>query len=359
MKLHPKQVEKLVGNPEKTAAAVDLVYTTEDQLSIHRKKHGRGYVYFQGNQKIKDKKSIERFKALVIPPAWENVRISPFENGHLQVVGKDVKGRTQYRYHPQWNKVRNSTKFFRMLAFGEVLSKMRVQVKQDLKQKKMTKTKCLALVISLMEETHIRIGSEYYAKENKSYGLSTMRDKHVKNTTDGIRFEFSGKKGVKHKVEVHDKKLRNLINQCEEIPGWELFQYYDEDGEHHRIDSGMVNEYIHRISGGDFTAKDFRTWSASKIFLSSILEFDEVEIKKERESNIIEACNISAEELGNTRSVCRNYYIHPALIQNYLEKGKSAFLKKKRASAKTKELDEVERILHYIIENHPFELDIE
>src|SRR5699024_2984005 len=229
-------------------------------------------MYFEDDKKIKDPQALKRFKELVIPPAWENVRICPFTNGHLQVIGLDDKGRKQYRYHPQWNQIRNSTKFFRMLAFGESLSAIRTQVKKDLKQPKMTKRKCLALVISLMEETHIRIGSDYYAQKNQSYGLSTMRDKHVKHPGDSIKFEFTGKKGVKQSVEVADERLQKLIIQCEEIPGWELFQYYDEDGEHHTIDSGMVNEYLHEISGNAFTAKDFRTWAASKIFLEEISE---------------------------------------------------------------------------------------
>lgn len=359
MKLHPRQAKKIVGDPEKTASAVDLIYIAEDQLTIHRKRHGRGFMYFEEGKKIKNAQAIKRFKALVIPPAWEEVRICPLAHGHLQVIGKDSKGRTQYRYHPHWNKIRNSTKFFRMIAFGEALSAIRKQVQKDLRKRKMTKRKCLALVIRLMEETHIRIGSNYYASKNKSYGLSTMRDKHVKHSGNSIKFEFTGKKGVKHSVEVEDKRLQRLVIQCEEIPGWELFQYYDEDGEHHTIDSGMVNAYIQEISGDAFTAKDFRTWAASKVFLEAIIEMEDPETKTGREKNVVEACNISAQELGNTRTVCRNYYIHPALINKYLSGTLLSYLEAEKSSSNIKELDEIEQVMLHIIEDYSFEIDLE
>lgn len=360
MKLKPGQAEKIVGAPEKTAETVNLIYTTEDQLTVHRKRHGRGYMYFEKGEKITHPKALERFKKLVIPPAWENVRICPLPNGHLQVLGQDNKGRTQYRYHPHWNKVRNSTKFFRMLAFGKALSTIRTQVKKDLKQRKLNKRKCLALVIRLMEETHIRIGGNYYAQENQSYGLSTMRDKHVKHSDDTLKFEFTGKKGVKQSVEIEDKRLQKLVIQCEEIPGWELFQYYDDKGEHHSIDSGMVNKYIQEISGDAFTAKDFRTWAASKIFLGSLMELEEAKTKKELEKNIVQACSISAQKLGNTRNICKNYYIHPALVEKYLSGDLSTCLKKeKKPSSKIKELDQLEKKMLNIVEDHAFEIELE
>jgi len=359
MKLKPKQAEKIIGAPEKTAETVNLVYTTEDQLTIRRRRHGRGYMYFENGKKIVDPKALERFKKLVIPPAWKNVRICPLPNGHLQVLGEDTKGRTQYRYHPHWNIVRNSTKFFRMLAFGKALSAIRTQVKKDLKRRKPDKRKCLALVIRLMEETHIRIGSNYYAQKNQSYGLSTMRDKHVKHSGNTLKFEFTGKKGIKQSVEVEDKRLQKLVIQCEEIRGWELFQYYDDEGKHHSIDSGMVNGYIQEISGDTFTAKDFRTWAASKIFLRSLIEFGEAKTKKELEKNIVQACSISAQKLGNTRHICKNYYIHPALIEKYLSGDLSPDLKEgKKNSSETIELDKLEKIMLHILENHSFEIEL-
>lgn len=358
MKLKPTQTEKIVGNLIKTASVVNLVYTTEDQLTISRKRHGRGFMYFENQNKITDAKALKRFKALVIPPAWEQVRISPLINGHLQVLGKDAKGRKQYRYHPDWNKIRNSTKFFRMSAFGEALPKIREEVSQDLKQTKMNKRKCLALIIRLMEETHIRIGNDYYAETNKSYGLSTMRDKHLTHLEDTIRFEFKGKKGVNQSVDLKDKRLQKLVMQCEEIPGWELFQYYDENGEHHKIDSGTVNAYIQEISGHTFTSKDFRTWAASKIFLKSILDFEKTETKKERKKAIAEACAISARKLGNTPTVCKNYYIHPALMEKYLV-GQLKSDATTKSKAKSIGLDETEVKMLHIIENYSFEIELE
>lgn len=360
MKLKPKQADKILGNPKKTASIVNLIYTKEDQLSIQRKRHGRGFVYFEAQKKITNPKALKRFKELVIPPAWENVRISPHLNSHLQVLGEDSEGRKQYRYHPDWNKVRNSTKFYRMHAFGEALSSIRTQVKKDLKFTKMNKQKCLALIVRLMEETHIRIGNDYYAQKNQSYGLSTMRNKHLKQDNHEIKFQFKGKKGIKHSVTLEDKRLQKLVIQCEEIPGWELFQYYDEEGEHHTIDSGMVNEYIQKISGKDFTAKDFRTWAASKIFLETINEFEKVETEDEREKHIKEACAISAKKLGNTPTVCKKYYIHPALMEKYLSGELSLELKKKpKAKKNTKELGEIEKMMLEIIENHSFEIELE
>lgn len=356
MKLKPKQSAKIANTPQKTAEAADLVYVHEDQFSIIRKRHGRGFTYFKNDQKITNKKELDRFKSLVIPPSWAEVRICSLKNGHLQALGKDEKGRTQYRYHPLWNQIRSSTKFFRMSAFGKALPTIRKQVEKDLKNKVMHKEKCIALVIRLMEETHIRIGNAYYAKKNRSYGLSTLRRKHVKYKDSALIFNFTGKKGVKQSVTLEDEKLQKLVIQCEEIPGWELFQYYDEEGEHHSIDSGMVNSYIQRVSGESFTAKDFRTWSASKIFLETLLSFDKTEIQKEKEKNITEACRISAQELGNTQSVCKNYYIHPALISKYIKGEIAEESSRRKKIHKIKGLDDSENYLMDLISNYAFDI---
>lgn len=354
MKLTSKQAARIADDTVKTAAAAQLVYTTEDQLSIIRKPHGRGFVYFESDIKITDESSLARFKSLVIPPAWIDVRISSNLDSHLQVTGRDSKGRKQYRYHPRWNQVRNSTKFFRMIAFGEALPALRKQIERDITRKKMDRKKVLALVVSLMEETHIRIGSDEYARKNKTYGLSTMRSRHLIDDDGEMRFRFVGKKGKKHNVLLKDKKLRKLVMQCEEIPGWELFQFWDEDGNHQSIDSGMINDYIQEITSNSFTAKDFRTWAASKIFLETIVAFDEPETQKDRAQNIVEACNRAASELGNTRTVCKNYYIHPAVVQAY-EKGQ---LEKYRnpESKFSDELEPSEKFLLNIIENYSFNI---
>lgn len=358
MKLKSQQAKKIAGDLKRTAKAADLIYMEESQLTICRKRRGRGFTYFEDGKKITDQKRITHFKSLVIPPAWKKVRISPLTNGHLQAFGEDGKGRKQYQYHPLWSEIRNSTKFFRMLAFGEALTTIRKRVKKDLRQSKMTKTKCLALVIRLMEDTHIRIGSKYYAQENKSYGLTTMRDRHVVISGDTIKFEFKGKKGVRHSVALEDERLQRLVIQCEEIAGWELFQYYDENGKHHAIDSGMINTYIREIGGDSFTAKDFRTWAASKIFLEKIMQLEKPKSKKKQKENIIEACSYSAQRVGNTRSVCKKYYIHPALIEKYISGNLSNHLKKEEiASAETSELEDIEKLMLYNIKNYSFKID--
>jgi DNA topoisomerase-1 len=215
-----------------------------------------------------------------------------------------------------------------MIAFGTILPKIRKQIEKDLRLKAMTKRKCLALVLRLMEETHIRIGNEYYAKKNKSYGLSTMRTKHLDIIGNRIQFQFVGKKGKEHTVALEDKRLRTLVMQCEEIPGWELFQYYDEAGKHHSIDSGMVNDYIQELSGDLFSAKDFRTWAASKLFFEHLYNVGMPKTKKELKTNILRAYDAAAEGLGNTRTVCKQYYVHPILPEKYEDGSIEFYLKK-------------------------------
>ena len=319
MVIKAPQVKKILEDPIKAAELANLVYITDNKLTIKRHRHGRGFYYTQDGEKIVDPSAIKRFKALVIPPAWNDVRITHLKNGHLQVVGRDEKNRKQYRYHPHWSQLRNKTKFFKMMAFGNVLPQIRKQIDADLRLKRMSKRKCLALVLRLMEETHIRIGNDYYAEKNKTYGLSTMRTRHMDVLNNKIKFEFVGKKGKQHSVSVKNKRLRKLIMQCEEIPGWELFKYYDESGKHHAIDSGMVNDYIHELSGDHFSAKDFRTWAASKVFFEVLYNIGPADTKKERKSNILQALDTTAKALGNTRAVCRKYYVHPVLAEKYKE----------------------------------------
>lgn len=316
----PKFLKKLYNTPELVIDKLNLTYVSHKNLVIFRKAKDDKFFYVKKDKPINSKPIIERIESLVIPPAWENVKISDLENGHLQAVGRDVKNRKQYRYHPLWNKIRNQTKFYRMYQFGNQLPKIRAQVDMDLEQKGWTKTKVLALIIRLLEETHIRIGSEQYAKRNKTYGLSTLRNRHVNIYKDRIKFEFVGKKGKEHSVTLRNKKLMRLVQKCEEIPGWELFQYYDEYGEKQSVDSGLVNQYLKDITGMGFTAKDFRTWAATMIFFDKLSEFKEPENDKEIKSNILKAYDAAASGLGNTRNVCRKYYVHPMLPEMY-EKG--------------------------------------
>lgn len=359
MTLSPEDVKTVMNDPQEAVKLANLRYVSERHLSIQRKKVGRGFAYYKKEDKITDSKILDRIKSLVIPPAWKNVRITHFSNGHLQVVGRDEKERKQYMYHPNWSKIRNQTKFFKMAAFGKVLPKIRKQVEKDLQLEGMPRRKVLAIVIRLMEETHIRIGNQYYAKNNKTYGLSTFRTKHVKSYKDGIKFEFVGKKGKEHSITIEDKRLISLINQCEEIPGWELFKFYNEDGEKQAIDSEMINDYIHELSGEIFSAKDFRTWSATKIFFETLLELGYTEEEKEQKKNILTGFDAAAEGLGNTRAVCRSYYVHPQVINTY-ETGEIVPYFKKVNEEKEpvySQLSETEKAIHKLIQDYKIEIE--
>ncbi|SDL82341.1 DNA topoisomerase-1 [Salinimicrobium catena] len=357
MTLSSEEIVKLISNPDLAAEKANLVYISEEDLCIERKKRGRGFQYLKEGEPLDSEEDIKRIKSLVIPPAWEKVKICPHNTGHLQVVGLDTKGRKQYMYHPDWTRIRNQTKFYKMAAFGKVLPKVRAQVEKDLKLKGMPRQKVLALVIRLMEETHIRIGNEAYARENKSYGLSTLRSRHVDISSGKMKFNFLGKRGIEHSVSIEDKKLVKLVNQCEEIPGWEVFKYYNESGKKQRIDSGMVNEYIQEISGELFSAKDFRTWSATKIFFEHLRETGYVEEEKENKKIILQAYDVTAEALGNTRSVCRSYYVHPHVVRLY-ESGRIVpyFKKVERKRTSKPQFSQTEEVLLELLKD--FDLDL-
>lgn len=313
-------LEKLLKTPEVVIEKLDLIYVNDDHLSILRLKEDKGFTYIYNNKPYTKKKDLERIENLVIPPAWQDVKIASVSNGHLQATGKDLKNRKQYRYHPFWNKIRNQTKFYKMRVFGEKLPGIRKQVDHDLQHEGWPRKKVLALIIRLMEETHIRIGGEQYARRNKTYGLSTLRRKHLNIFNDKLIFEFKGKKGKEHKITLRNKKLIQLVCKCEELPGWELFQYYDKDGVKNSVDSSEVNEYLHNISGTIFTAKDFRTWAATIIFFDTLMDIGPEKDEKKQHKNILVGFDAAAKELGNTRNVCRKYYVHP-LVVNYYETG--------------------------------------
>ncbi|MBC6998133.1 DNA topoisomerase IB [Cytophaga sp. FL35] len=317
--LDTKLIKQLIDSPKTAIEHINLVYVTEEHLSIVRKKNKDNFIYLSPKGRLTEEQHIERINSLVIPPAWEEVRITHLENGHLQAIGKDEKKRKQYRYHSLWTKVRNQTKFYRMSFFGKVLPKIRKQVEKDMELRGWPRRKVLALVVKLMEETHIRIGNEQYARRNKSYGLTTLRKKHVDAYRDKLRFHFTGKKGKEHKITLRNKKLIKLVNRCEEIPGWELFKFYDKNGEKQVIDSEMVNDYIKEISGYSFTAKDFRTWAATVVFFDSLLELPPAEEEKQLHKNVLAGFDAAAKALGNTRNVCRKYYVHPLLVKEYEE----------------------------------------
>ena len=316
--LKPSKIIKIMKDPVASAKAVNLIYTSDAETAgIIRKKRGTKYSYYRDGEKIKDKLEIKRINSLVIPPAWENVWICAIDNGHLQATGFDALQRKQYRYHSLWSALRNHTKFYRMLQFGYALPEIRLQLEKDLALRNFEKRKILALIVSLMQRTNIRIGNSIYEKLYGSFGLTTLKGKHVKVEGQKINFTFKGKKGVMHDVNLKSKRLARLITKCKEIPGKELFQYYDSEGNRHHIDSGMVNEYIKELSGEDFTAKDFRTWSGTVNALIAFKEIGYAENNSQYKKKVKAALEMVAEHLGNTSTVCRKYYVHPLVINLY------------------------------------------
>ena len=316
--ISPKKIAKILKDPAKTAKAVNLVYVNDSASpGIIRKKRGKSFQYFYGSKPVKDKSCVERIKKLVIPPAWENVWICALENGHLQATGVDSKKRKQYRYHPAWNQLRNHTKYYRMMQFGHALPAIRLNLEKDLSISALNQRKVLAAVVSLMERTNIRVGNNVYEKLYGSFGLTTLKDKHVDIRGSQLKFSFKGKKGIRHDIGIKHRKLAKVVLQCRDIPGKELFQYYDENGQRQSIDSGMVNGYIKEISGEDFTAKDFRTWSGTVNAFLAFKELGNFETDTDAKRKINEALDKVAHNLGNTRNVCKKYYVHPLIINLY------------------------------------------
>jgi DNA topoisomerase-1 len=320
VKLSKKKIESIINDPEKTAKAANLVYVRDTDPGITRVKEGEKFQYYFKEKKIEDDEELLRIKHLVIPPAWENVWICKLANGHLQVTGLDVKKRKQYKYHPDWNKLRNQTKFYRLHEFGKVLPSIRLHLEKDLAKPGLPVEKVLAAVVSLMEHTNIRVGNNFYEKLYGSFGLTTLKDKHVKIEGTKLKFTFKGKKGVAHDISIKNKKLADIVKQCRDIPGKELFQYYDENGERRSIDSGMVNEYIREISGSDFTAKDFRTWAGTMHAFLALKEIGCCDTAAETKRRIVEVLDGVSKQLGNTRAVCKKYYVHPVLLSLYENK---------------------------------------
>ncbi len=327
IKIPSKKIPELLNDNVASAKAVKLKYVSDSDKGIERLKKGDKFEYRFDGKKVSDAETLDRIKKLVIPPAWENVWICKYDNGHIQVTGIDARGRKQYRYHPLWNALRNETKFYRLLEFGKCLPKIRERLQKDLSKQGLPKEKVLAAIVSIMDKTSIRIGNSFYEKLYGSFGLSTMKDKHVKIEGGTIKFSFKGKKGVYHDISMKSKKLANIVKQCRDIPGKELFQYYDSDGEAHSIDSGEVNDYIKEISCGDFTSKDFRTWTGTVQCLMSLKDAGIFSNQKEMKKNIVSAIDSVAESLGNTRTVCKKHYIHPTVLNSYENNKLERYLK--------------------------------
>lgn len=304
-----------IREARKTARKTNLRYITDKTPGITRKKIDDTFTYHAGGKKVTDRQLLHRIRRLVLPPAWEDVWISPYPDSHLQATGKDKKGRKQYRYHPDWSSARSETKFSRMRSFADALPKIRKAVEKDLSRQHISKHKVVAIAINLMEKAYLRVGNDEYLKENGSFGLTTLRDKHVDIQGDKIRFYFKGKKGVMQETELVDRRLARLVKKCKDIPGYELFQYYDEDGKRRAIDSGDINEYLKEVTGENFTSKDFRTWAGTIQAFSMMRQMQFSPKKTERHRQVVSLIKEVARKLGNTPTVCRKYYIHPVLIQ--------------------------------------------
>ncbi|HEX3966708.1 MAG TPA: DNA topoisomerase IB [Edaphobacter sp.] len=328
---------ELILDPAESAKAAGLRYVSDIRPGIHRHPFRKSFRYTSADGKpISDPDILARIKSLVIPPAWTDVWICPIANGHLQATGRDARHRKQSRYHPRWREVRDETKYERMTLFAETLPIIRQRVEQDLTLPGLPREKVLATIVSLMESTHIRVGNAEYARENKSYGLTTLRNRHVEVHGSNITFTFQGKSRVHHTVNLHDRRLANIVKRCADIPGYELFQYLDPDGAHHSIDSADVNDYLQSVTGQYFTAKDFRTWAGSVLACDLLREFEPFNSPTEAKRNIVQAIKSVAARLGNTPSVCRKCYIHPAVLEAYLN-GESIATAKRKLDAEIAE----------------------
>ena len=314
------------GAEPQTAAEVaqeaGLTYTSDDEPGIRRIRRGRSFEYRDPDgARVRDASTLDRIRALVIPPAWEDVWITTRPRGHLQATGRDARGRKQHRYHARWRETRDADKFDRMVGFARVLPRVRARVARHLRREGLPKEKVVATIVRLLETTFARIGNEEYAKENKSFGLTTLRDRHVEVNGSTVRFLFKGKSGVEVSVGVTDRRVARVIKRCEELPGQNLFQYIDSDGERRNVTSDDVNAYLRETTGEDYTAKDFRTWAATVLAACALRDAAGFESETEARRKVVAAIDSVARKLGHTRAVCRKSYVHPAVVDTYMEGG--------------------------------------
>jgi DNA topoisomerase-1 len=314
------QRERAVAvDPSESAEEAGLRYVNDAMPGIRRRRAGKGFTYLDSTgRRITDRATLARIRSLAVPPAYTDVWISPQANGHIQATGRDARGRKQYRYHPRWRDVRDETKFGRMLAFSQALPRIRKQVEQDLSRPGLPREKILATVVRLLELTGIRVGNDEYARNNHSFGLTTLREDHVEVSGSTMRFDFRGKSGKVHRVSLSDRRLARIVARCQSLPGEELFQYEDDDGVHQTIGSSDVNDYLRKIAGDDFTAKDFRTWSGTLLATGALEELGPASSEREAKATIVTAIDRVAERLNNTRAICRKYYVHPVIFETYL-----------------------------------------
>lgn len=344
---------KMHRNYKRTAEAASLLYVTDATPGILRARKGTGFSYTLESTIVRDAEILLRIRKLAIPPAWTRVWICDNANGHIQATGYDVRGRKQYKYHPQWSALRNQTKFHRLFEFGKELPGLRHRLETDMCSTKLTRAKVLATVVSLMERTFIRIGNSEYEKLYGSYGLTTMKDGHVDISGATMKFSFKGKKGIFHAITLKNKRLARIVKACRDIPGKELFQYFNEEGVRCSIDSGMVNDYIRETTGKDFSAKDFRTWAGTLSILSSFKALGQASSQAETRRNILQALDEVSAKLGNTRTICKKYYVHPEIIRMYEEQNLQKYLDQlddvEKCDDEVKDLTQDEKVLMKIL----------
>jgi DNA topoisomerase-1 len=303
-----------------SARAAGLRYVSDAMPGIRRIASGKQFRYVRPDGKaLRDAETLARIRSLVVPPAWSDVWICPLENGHIQVTARDARGRKQYRYHSRWRAVRDETKYEKLAAFGRALPLIRRKVDADLGRAGLPREKVLAAVVRLLESTFMRVGNERYARDNGSFGLTTLRNQHVRVDGHHIKFHFRGKSGKQHAIGLDDKRLAVIIRRCRDLPGYELFQYLDDDGTAHTVDSGEVNDYLRSLTGEDYTAKDFRTWAGTVLAALALQEYEKFESAAQARKNVVRAIEAVAAQLGNTPSICRKCYIHPRIINMYLD----------------------------------------
>lgn len=313
-------IEIITPDPIESAKMARLRYVTDARPGISRRKKGDRFTYVgPDGERITEEQDLARIKSLAIPPAWTEVWISPHANGHLQATGRDAKGRKQYRYHPRWREVRDETKYSRMIAFGQALPKIRERVDHDLSLKGLPREKVLATVVYLLENTHIRVGNEEYARTNKSFGLTTLLNRHAKVEGSELKFKFRGKSGIQHEVKIRDRRVAKIVARSRDLPGQNLFEYLDDEGNPQTVDSDDVNSYLKGITGQDFTAKDFRTWAGTVLAAMALQEFEAFDSDAQAKKNVVQAIERVAERLGNTPAICRKCYVHPAVLDSYVD----------------------------------------
>jgi DNA topoisomerase-1 len=316
----PKETVKIENarDPGKAAQLAGLRYVNDSTAGFQRAKSGKGFKYRSASGgTVTDESVLARIKRLAIPPAWTDVWVCSYENGHIQATGRDAKGRKQHRDHPRWREVRDENKYFRMMQFAKALPKVRKRVEQDLARGNLPREKVLAVLVKILETGLIRVGNEEYERQNHSYGLTTLKDRHAKISGAAIRFQFKGKSGKEHAVNLTDARVSKIVKRCQELPGQELFQYRDEDGNVQDITSTDVNDYLREVSGGEFTAKDFRTWAGTVLAAMALQEYQKFDSQAQAKKNVVKAIESVAKQLGNTPTICRKCYIHPAIIDAY------------------------------------------